>query len=378
MASALDVNHTSLSPSIVSARPVVGRQPARGGFLVLVRGSNFGPVPPVVRVSGLPCNVLASSHEYVVCEAPPRVLGARSLVWVEQAGQVSGQVPVVYDGPVVSSVQPSTLTAAVVGDPRPALALRGVNFGVRYQAGLAVHHSVLVGLVPCEGVVWVSDVELGCNLPPVEFLAGPYPAVVNVSGDVSVPVTVTMLCPVGTFGGPGEACERCPMGAMCLGGIADPVSTPGYYPLGRTQFVECAPRHACIGGVSAVAVREMVSVNGSTSGSGSGALGCSRHYTGSRCGDCAPGAYRLRGECKGCPNTAWLLFVSYPLGILAAVLLAMYLSAKRINMSGLSLGVVCMPSCFASEFWEGLLWCGPLGTSGRPCWVGVLEYVVDA
>ena len=356
VAAALAVDHTAPPPNTTSPQPVPGRQPARGGFPLLARGANFGPSAPTVTVGGLPCPVLASSHEYLVCQSPARVLGVPPVVRVEQAGQLSGEVPFAYDAPRVEAVQPRTLAAVEGGgETRPALLIRGVNFGVRYAEGLPTHHSITVGQVVCDRVVWVSDDQLGCSLPPVEFLAGPYPLVVNVSGSVSAAVTLAMACPVGTFGGPGEACQSCPQGAFCTGGEEEPRATPGYYPLGRTQFVQCTPLEACLGGTSAVAVgagpgNGSGSGNGSTSDvTGGGGLGCSRHYTGSRCGACAPGAYRLRGECKGCPNTAWLLFVSYPLGILGAVLVAMYLSKKRINMSGLSLGVVrasavCHPS----------------------------------
>ncbi len=55
---------------------------------------------------------------------------------------------------------------------------------------------------------------------------------------------------------------------------------------------------------------------------------------------CRVGSYRLRGKCAKCPNTAWLLFFSFSLAIVACVAAAVYLSKKRINMAGLSIGVV--------------------------------------
>lgn len=53
------------------------------------------------------------------------------------------------------------------------------------------------------------------------------------------------------------------------------------------------------------------------------------------------GAYRLKDVCKGCPNTAWLLFLMFSLAIVCLVALAVYLSKRKINLAGLSIGVVC-------------------------------------
>ncbi len=50
--------------------------------------------------------------------------------------------------------------------------------------------------------------------------------------------------------------------------------------------------------------------------------------------------YRLRSRCTTCPSTAWLLFLAFSLAIVAGVGAAVYLSKKRINMAGLSIGVV--------------------------------------
>ena len=48
----------------------------------------------------------------------------------------------------------------------------------------------------------------------------------------------------------------------------------------------------------------------------------------------------MKGRCASCPNTAWLLFLLFSAAILVAVVGAVYLSKKRINMAGLSVGVV--------------------------------------
>jgi hypothetical protein len=53
-------------------------------------------------------------------------------------------------------------------------------------------------------------------------------------------------------------------------------------------------------------------------------------------------SYRLRSRCATCPSTAWLLFLAFSFAIVAGVAAAVYLSKKRINMAGLSIGVVCV------------------------------------
>jgi hypothetical protein len=94
------------------------------------------------------------------------------------------------------------------------------------------------------------------------------------------------------------------------------------------QFVRCEPSSACAGGVeSSVALSDP-------------RAGCSRNYQGPRCSACTVGAYRRRAKCTTCPNTAWLLFLGFALMIIGAVAAAVYLSKKRINMAGLSVGVV--------------------------------------
>ena len=55
---------------------------------------------------------------------------------------------------------------------------------------------------------------------------------------------------------------------------------------------------------------------------------------------CSQGSYRLRLECKLCPNTAWLLFLLFAIAIVAASAAAMYLSKTKINFAGLGIGVV--------------------------------------
>jgi hypothetical protein len=309
-----------------------GAAPAVGGFLLRVTGANFGPQAPTVMVGSLPCTVVpgTSDHGSVVCSAPPRQVDAGSAVQVVVDGQASGALPFAFDPPAVADVFPVPLLALAPAG-RPRLHLRGVNFGARYRAGLPTPHVVTVGPLPCMSVLWISDGELSC-VPEGEAVVGPLNVTVAVAGgDASLPVTVTAGCPRGWHSPPGGRCTPCPAGAQCEGGAADPVSLPGFFPLSRTVFVQCVPRVGCTGGVAGADL----AARGSTD-----RAGCSALYVGDRCAECIVGAYRLKGKCVRCPDTAWLLFLGFAVAVTAAVAAAVYLAGKRINLAGLSIGVV--------------------------------------
>jgi hypothetical protein len=319
------------APPVLASKQLLsagGGAPALGGFLLRLTGANFGLQAPRVTVGTLPCAVVPGthSHDSLLCTAPARQVDADSLVRVVVDGQPSEALEFAYDPPVVTRLAPGDMLA-LAPDGRSRLTLRGANFGVRYRSGLAIPHVVTVGPLPCVSIIWVGDSELSC-VPEGEVAVGPVNVTVTLMNDTSAPVVVIAWCPVNWFAQPGDLCARCPAGALCPGGAADPVSLPGYFPLSLSVFVECVPRAACTGGVSAV---DLVIL---------GRTGCSRLYEGNRCAECAVGAYRLRGKCASCPNTAWLLFFGFALAILAAVAAAVYLAGKRINMAGLSIGVV--------------------------------------
>jgi hypothetical protein len=320
-------------PALTSVRIEldVGGAPAVGGFSLLLTGSNFGALAPLVTVGLLPCAVLpfSNSHDALACTAPPRQLGGDSLVTVIVDGQPSGVLPVMYDPPRLMGVTPDNVLA-LAPDGRAQITLRGVNFGSRYRTGLPTPHEIAVGPLPCVSVVWVDDTELSCT-PEGEVAVGPMPVTVTVADDTSSPVMVMARCPVNTYGMPGERCAPCPAGAQCVGGLSLPVSLPGHFPLSRAVFVPCVPRAACTGGVPGADAASRSSQNNT---------GCSRLYRGDRCAECAPGAYRLKARCASCPDNAWLLFFAFSLVITGAVAAAVYLSGKRINLAGLSIGVV--------------------------------------
>ncbi len=305
--------------------------PALGSFSLRLIGEHFGPSAPLVTVGSLPCVVLpgAHSHDSLVCTAPLRQVDGDSLVRVTVDGQSSQPLAFAYDPPMVTQVVPAELLALAPAG-RPRLTLYGLNFGGRYRTDVRTVHEVTVGPLACGSVVWVGDSELSC-VPEGEVITGPLNVTLTVAGEPSAPVTIMAGCAVNWFARFGDRCAPCPTGGRCLGGVADPVSLPGHFPLSTAVFVQCIPRTACAGNISYADLGFR---------SSSRSAGCAALYTGDRCAECAVGAYRLKGKCASCPNTAWLLFLGFALVVVAAVIAAVYLSGKRINMAGLSIGVV--------------------------------------
>ncbi|KNC54872.1 fibronectin type III domain-containing protein [Thecamonas trahens ATCC 50062] len=90
------------------------------------------------------------------------------------------------------------------------------------------------------------------------------------------------MCAPGFWSRDGQvnvACEACPVGGRCDGGLSRPVAQPGFYPdAGNpTLFLACPNAGACVG---------------------SGA--CAEGYVGRLCAECRSGYYRLRGQCFKC------------------------------------------------------------------------------
>ena len=366
-------------------------RPAVGGFAVTVTGAHFGRYPPVVTIAGLLCGTVATAvanDTVVTCLAPSRRVDADAAVVVSQdglsslSGGNSSAVQLWYDGPVVTSVSPTTIAAVdgVDGAVRPRLSVIGVNFGVKYSTSVVGDHRVTLGdTVSCAGVAWVSDTLLTCAVVGT-LPAGPYDVRVTLQNDTShgtSVVVVTAECPFGMYGGAGEACLPCPAGARCIGGMSDPIALPGYYPSSRALFIPCQPVTACLGDVNASEVATGAAADGS------GVVSCADGYHGQRCADCRPQWYRLRLECRPCPNTAWLLFLLFAVALVAAAAAAMYLSKTKINFAGLGIGVVsarqcrlcvlpgvCMYPCTLLQHCVGAsASCGPAMTeSSRPLW----------
>lgn len=110
-------------------------------------------------------------------------------------------------------------------------------------------------------------------------------------------------------------CKACPEGAQCYRNGSVPTNQPGYYMLGGFTFLPCSPKSACPGGLSR---------------NGTVAFQCSDGYSGSRCGECANGYYRLANICAKCATTKLNAAIIVPvvLGILLLLIGLMFLIRK--------------------------------------------------
>jgi hypothetical protein len=323
------------------------QRPMEGQFIVTLLGSNFGAFTPVITVGGRPCPVVSSaerSHESVQCVAPRRDMTKdTTVVRLVQVDSASNDLELLYDAPVVTGTSPPSFSALpAIGD---RVSIGGLNFGTppldRSNEPL---HVVTIGYSNCSSVEWVSDSLLSC-MPRGVFAAGEYAVSVTflqvrvrnpsltASGSRSTG-RIVALCPPGFFGRAGEQCMPCPKSAVCTGGGMDPVSLPGFYPISRTDFTMCQPMEACLGNVSRSAIDSTHTSVARVSS------WCTSNYVGERCAECAFGSYRVKAECRKCPNTAWLLFFAFAVTITASVAAAVYLSKRNIQFAGLSIGVV--------------------------------------
>ncbi|KNC52378.1 fibronectin type III domain-containing protein [Thecamonas trahens ATCC 50062] len=77
------------------------------------------------------------------------------------------------------------------------------------------------------------------------------------------------------------ACEACPVGALCSGGLGQPQAAPGFFPDASNPglFISCPQPSAC-------------------TGSGQ----CAAGYTSRLCAQCADGYYRMGGSCRKCSS----------------------------------------------------------------------------
>ena len=276
-----------LPPTITAVSAGLGQSAAVGGFVVTISGTNLSPAP-VFFIGSAICSgvVVVVPHKRVTCVAPARAYDEAAVVTVSASGQGTVGPVLAFDGPVVVSVSPVTVSALAVGD-RPSVSVAGVNFGVRTRGARVIpqNHTVFVGPHEC-ATLWLTDTQLSCTLSG-DFVVGVYNVTAWVYGletTASASTTITLECPAGYFGKLGHTCRACPEGAECFGGQSLPQAVQGYYPMSslREEFVMCSPVEACLGGANAT---------------------CARHYTGPRCAMCDFGAYRC--------VRARLIFVGY-------------------------------------------------------------------
>jgi len=319
--------------------------PTEGGVRLRLHGDNFGLEPDWVRIDGVGCaDVQMVSHSELTCLSPPGH-GTGNAVQLSVGGQLSNTTAYAYDPPEVERV--SDFPADAIGSK---LVITGVNFG---ETSTSVN--VTVGTLPCANAQWVRDSNPRYSCRSLSDAGGyrqcPYltcDAAADTVGLKNVSVTVaeqtvqyTTLdakvlyqCESGFYGQTGELCTACPDGAVCAGVQAEPVSAAGWWmstaptPDARCSpnvqqtrstcpyFLPCEPKDACLGENE-----------------------CAGGYTGDRCSACATNYYRLNGECKKCPNNAWLLIVGFLLACVVLCMAGYVVNRKRINISFVSIGV---------------------------------------
>lgn len=145
------------APEVTDVTPTAAN--TRGGTLLTIIGSNFGPFGArSVHVGGVDCPVLltppgASPHDQVLCMAPPGQ-GTSLAVVVDADGQQSGDLTTVsYQPPSVTDIAPTH--AAAIGGVR--LTIYGDQFGLA--------STVSVGGNDCPVAVQ-SQTRLECTVPP--------------------------------------------------------------------------------------------------------------------------------------------------------------------------------------------------------------------
>jgi hypothetical protein len=126
-------------------------------------------------------------------------------------------------------------------------------------------------------VVWRGDDLVTCIFDD-ELVVGPHNVTLTLTNTTCAPRTFTAQCPPGSYGRTGERCQPCPKGGVCAGRGTDPASLPGWYPVARAVFVQCAPAAACSGGASYGNLDP------------SGVVGCAKNYVGPRCAECRVGS----------------------------------------------------------------------------------------
>lgn len=300
-----------------------------GGWVLHLEGRNFGLEPKIFvadtsfrqraasglgsSTPGVSCAITQQSHTMLRCIAPPG-LGETVLVAVHVAAQESNTAEFAYASPVVDSVTPNTFDAHSPAE----LAISGRNFGSQLPDNFAVH----IDGRPCldgAGGWRGRDSHVTCTSPGAHFV-GPINLTVTVQNLTSEHAWISAACVAGFFGIEGEMCSDCPEGAVCDGGGALPYPKVGYwrmepYPY---EFMRCQPEIACPGGPDSP---------------------CAEGYEGEVCRECSFRWYRVQEQCVPCPDHAWLLILGFITAVIAVGAVAYWLNKRRVNLSGLTVGV---------------------------------------
>ena len=93
--------------------------------------------------------------------------------------------------------------------------------------------------------------------------------------------------------------------------------------------MRCQPSSACIGGRNATVSADDAHL-------------CSPGYTGQLCAACSAGSHRAGDECVPCPDDDWTAVAAFvgAVLLLAGVVAVLSSSRKRINPTGVAIGLV--------------------------------------
>ena len=295
--------------TIAFAPPItLGVTPRRAcaGDVLHVEGSDFGFGAPVVRVgpwAAAPSAGGGTTGDTALSVVVPVGVGADWGVDV-RVGDQNSTLPRAfsYVPPTVNDVD--FVDGAVGG----VVNVSGRGFG---PPGADI--SVSVGAAPCESLRHESDVQLWCTAPPL--LPVGRAALVVVAGGQWGAAAAQVLCPPGFYGGAGERCAACPVGALCAGRSFEPAPLEGFWRVARTEFVPCIPRAACAAAVAP----------------GAGGPNCAPAYTADQCRSCAAAYYRKGSDCVPCPNNAGLLVALFVVLVVGVGAVASWLHRRMVR-----------------------------------------------
>ncbi|KNC46472.1 uncharacterized protein AMSG_11542 [Thecamonas trahens ATCC 50062] len=224
-----------------------------------------------------------------------------------------------------------------VGGLAAAFEVTGCGMGAGASVQSTVSGNMVVDVVVCaacvEGTMSTSVSLDGCVAVPscplnTQRLAGS--GAINVTSGSGVDDCV---CKPGFWsrtGRSGVACDACPRGGVCDGGLDSPRAAPGFFPDADSEavFVACPASEACLG-------------------SGQ----CAAGYTARLCAQCADGYFALGGRCRKCrPVANAMVTVALLIGalVVTGVLLAFNLTeglrykfaAAMIGLNGLQMSAI--------------------------------------
>lgn len=347
--------------------PTVPDQRKGDQTVLTVQGSSFGIRGGTISIDGNDCRIISYSHTQLKCVIPPGMyanrvvrfradtsvpVGVSNAAFYYDGRWSSTNSSFSYDPPIVTGVDPSRPDAE--GESR--LVIYGRNFGP-FPSDV----TVLIGAQPCVNATRASDEMISCAMARSEV--GRKNLTVTVAAQTSFfseddfRVRVTLVCKAGWYGGSGEFCLRCPVGALCDDDeIEDPISIPGFW---RFHLPNAEP--------NATAVQEKASgipVDDANmwiySGAGNqncpverrstrpqcsvylpcqpseactGNNMCAQGYTSDRCALCIKGYYRLDGLCEKCPENPALVLIGFVLLAILAVFAAYMLQRSHVNLT---------------------------------------------